>query len=152
MMTRFSSLESTFWNKSYEYYENGFGLVNQQWIGLKKLNQITTSFFTDMSVDYSFKEDISFSTIYYNITIGSSDENYVFRYEKYNPKGTGEPDQFNANGMAFNSCSNWWTDNIQTNGNCDKDKFPTSTNYISYGAAEQLVSIQFFLQTNMEKK
>ncbi|XP_065651458.1 uncharacterized protein LOC136079549 isoform X6 [Hydra vulgaris] len=87
MMTRFATWETTFWDKSYESYENGFGLVNQQWIGLKNLNQITSTFFTDMRIDYAFKEDIIFSTRYYNVTIGSSEEKYIFRYDAYNPRG-----------------------------------------------------------------
>ncbi|XP_047144978.2 uncharacterized protein LOC101236634 isoform X1 [Hydra vulgaris] len=151
MMTRFASWESTFWDKSYEAYENGFGLVNQQWIGLKNLNQITSTFFTDMRIDYTFKEGITFSTRYYNVTIGSSEEKYIFQYEKYNPRGSGEPDRLNANGMVFNNCSNWWTADGQNNGNCDKNMFPTSTNYISFGSAKELLSIQFFLRTNLEK-
>ncbi|XP_065651450.1 uncharacterized protein LOC136079546 isoform X3 [Hydra vulgaris] len=151
MMTRFASWETTFWDKTYESYENGFGLVNQQWIGLKNLNQITSTFFTDMRIDYAFKEDITFSTMYYNVTIGSSEEKYIFQYEKYNPRGSGEPDRFNVNGMVFNNCSNWWTADGQNNGNCNKNMFPTSTNYISFGSAKELLSIQFFLRTNLEK-
>ncbi|XP_065651454.1 uncharacterized protein LOC136079549 isoform X2 [Hydra vulgaris] len=151
MMTRFATWETTFWDKSYESYENGFGLVNQQWIGLKNLNQITSTFFTDMRIDYAFKEDIIFSTRYYNVTIGSSEEKYIFRYDAYNPRGSGEPDRLNANGMVFNNCSNWWTANGQNNGNCKIDMFPTSTNYISFGSAKELLSIQFFLRTNLEK-
>ncbi|XP_065651459.1 uncharacterized protein LOC136079550 [Hydra vulgaris] len=151
MMTRFASWESTIWNKSYEAYENGFGLVNQQWIGLKNLNQITNTFFTDMRIDYTFKEGITFSTRYYNVTVGSSEEKYVFRYEKYNPRGSGEPDRLNTNGMVFNSCSNWWTADGQNNDNCNKNIFPTSTNYISFGSTKELLSIQFFLRTNLEK-
>ncbi|XP_065677642.1 uncharacterized protein LOC105843460 isoform X3 [Hydra vulgaris] len=151
MMTRFASWESTFWDKSFEAYENGFGLVNQQWIGLKNLNQITSTFFTDMRIDYAFKEGITFSTRYYNVTIGSSEEKYIFRYEKYNPRGSGEPDRLNANGFVFNNCSNWWTADIQNNGNCNKNMFPTSASYISFGSAKELLSIQFFLRTNLEK-
>ncbi|XP_065651452.1 uncharacterized protein LOC136079548 isoform X2 [Hydra vulgaris] len=151
MMTRFATWEPTFWDKSYESYENGFGLVNQQWIGLKNLNQITSTFFTDMRIDYAFKEDIIFSTRYYNVTIGSSEEKYIFRYDAYNPRGSCEPDRLNANGMVFNNCSNWWTANGQNNGNCKIDMFPTSTNYISFGSAKELLSIQFFLRTNLEK-
>ncbi|XP_047144908.1 uncharacterized protein LOC105846093 isoform X2 [Hydra vulgaris] len=152
MMTRFASWESSFWDKSYESYENGFGLVNQQWIGLKNLNQITSNYFTDMRIDYVFKEGITFSTRYYNVTIGSSEEKYIFQYEKYNPRGSGEPDRLNTNGMVFNNCSNWWTAIGQNNVNCNKDMFPTSTNYICFGSAKELLSIQFFLRTNLEKE
>ncbi|XP_047145928.1 uncharacterized protein LOC105846167 isoform X2 [Hydra vulgaris] len=52
IMTRFASWEPTFWDKTFKAYEDGFGLINQQWIGLKKLNQITSVFYTDMRVDY----------------------------------------------------------------------------------------------------
>ncbi|XP_065677916.1 uncharacterized protein LOC105846181 isoform X2 [Hydra vulgaris] len=144
MMTRFASWESTFWDRSYEDYENGFGLVNQQWIGLKKLNQITSTFITDMRVDYFFIEDIVFSTMYYNVRFGSSVEKYVLNYDRYDPRGTGEADRFQGDGTIFNSCSKWWTNNDKT---CYTNMFPTSINGISYGLLDNLVSIQFYLQT-----
>nr|XP_047145388.1 uncharacterized protein LOC105847086 [Hydra vulgaris] len=142
MMTRFSNWESNFWNRSYESYENGFGLINQLWIGLKKLNQITSTFFTDMRVDYFFEDNITFSTMYYNVSIGSSKDSYVLGYESYDPKDSFEPDRLNANGITFKSCSKWWT------ANCNEYVSPTSSHYISYGSTENLLSIQFFLRTN----
>ncbi|XP_065681907.1 uncharacterized protein LOC100201506 isoform X2 [Hydra vulgaris] len=145
MMTRFSTWESSFWDKSYEAYENGFGLINQQWIGLKNINQITSAFFTDMRVEYFIFEDISFSSMYYNVTVGSSIDDYLLSYETYDSKGSLEPDLFNANGTTFKSCSNWWTTSCN-------EATPTSTNYISYGSSENLFSIQFFLRTNGRKK
>ena len=84
-MTRFASWDSKFWTKGFGAYENGFGLVNQQWIGLKKLYQITNAFVTDMRVDYTFKEDLTFSTMYYNISVSSND--YVFSYSAYDSRG-----------------------------------------------------------------
>ncbi|XP_047144500.1 uncharacterized protein LOC105845954 isoform X2 [Hydra vulgaris] len=86
MMTRFADWELSFWNRSFEDYENGFGLVNQQWIGLKKINQITSTFFTDMRVDYFLRKDLAFTTMYYNVLVDSSDTNYMFSYEKYDPR------------------------------------------------------------------
>lgn len=149
MMTRFASWEPIFWDRSYEDYENGFGLVNQQWTGLKKLNQITSTFITDMRVDYFFIEDIVFSTMYYNVRVGSSVEKYVFNYDRYDPRGTGEADRFQGNNAIFNSCSKWWTNNDRT---CYTNMFPTSINGISYGLLDNLVSIQFFLQTKEQRK
>nr|XP_047145915.1 uncharacterized protein LOC105843863 isoform X2 [Hydra vulgaris] len=146
MMTRFASWESSFWSKSYDAYENGFGLFNQQWIGLKKIYQITNTFFTDMRVDYVFEESITLSTMYYNVIIGSSEDNYVFNYEKYDPRGSFEPDRFNANGTTFKSCSMWWTTS------CDIRAFPTSLYNISYGSTENLVAIYFSLRTNEIKE
>ncbi|XP_065661527.1 uncharacterized protein LOC105843664 isoform X4 [Hydra vulgaris] len=145
MMTRFSTWESSFWDKSYEAYENGFGLINQQWIGLKNINQITSTFFTDMRVEYFIFEDISFSSMYYNVTVSSSIDDYLFSYETYDSKGSLEPDLFDANNTTFKSCSNWWTTSCI-------EATPTSTNYISYGSSENLFSIQFFLRTNGPKK
>ncbi|XP_065652272.1 uncharacterized protein LOC105847086 isoform X2 [Hydra vulgaris] len=142
MMTRFSYWESSFWNRSYEAYENGFGLINQQWIGLKKLYQITSTFFTDMRVDYFFEDSITFSTMYYNVSIGSSEDSYVLSYENYDPRDSFEPDRLNANGMTFKNCSKWWT------ANCNEYVSPSSSHYISYGSTENLLSIQFFLRTN----
>ena len=78
-MTRFASWDSKFWAKSFDAY--------QQWIGLKKLYQITNAFVTDMRVDYTFKEDLTFSTMYYNIIVGSKDDGYVFSYSNYNSRG-----------------------------------------------------------------
>nr|XP_047144967.1 uncharacterized protein LOC101241106 isoform X2 [Hydra vulgaris] len=146
MMTRFSKWDSSFWNRSYESYENGFGLINQQWIGLKKLYQITNTFFTDMRVDYFFEESITFSTMYYNFSIGSSKDSYVLSYESYDPRDSFEPDRLNANGTTFNSCSKWWTTS------CNEYVSPTSSNQISYGSTESLLSIQFFLRTNEIKQ
>ncbi|XP_065652274.1 uncharacterized protein LOC136079791 isoform X2 [Hydra vulgaris] len=142
MMTRFSNWESSFWNRSYESYENGFGLINQQWIGLEKLYQITNTFFTDMRVDYFFEDSITFSTMYYNVNIGSSEDSYVLSYESYDPRDSFEPDRLNANGITFKSCSKWWTNS------CNEYVSPTSSHYISYGSTENLLSIQFFLRTN----
>ncbi|XP_065652260.1 uncharacterized protein LOC105843863 isoform X3 [Hydra vulgaris] len=141
MMTRFGNWESSFWSKSYDAYENGFGLFNQQWIGLKKIYQITNTFFTDMRVDYVFEESITLSTMYHNVIIGSSEDNYVFNYEKYDPRGSLEPDRFNANGSTFKNCSMWWTTN------CDKSASPTSLYNISYGSTKNLVAIYFSLRT-----
>ncbi|XP_065651871.1 uncharacterized protein LOC136079651 isoform X2 [Hydra vulgaris] len=141
IMTRFASWGPMFWDRTFEAYENGFGLINQQWIGLKKLNQLTSTFFSDMRVDYFVSEDIRLSTMYYNVIVGSSNDKYVFSYDKYDPKGLIEPDQLNAKGKKFLECSMWWTDI------CDKTRFPTSTNYISFGSSQQLVSIQFLLRT-----
>ncbi|XP_065677921.1 uncharacterized protein LOC100201473 isoform X1 [Hydra vulgaris] len=146
MMTRFASWESSFWSKSYDAYENGFGLFNQQWIGLKKIYQITNTFFTDMRVDYIFEESITLSTMYYNVIIGSSEDNYVFNYEKYDPRGSFEPDRFNANGTTFKSCSMWWTTS------CDISASPTSLYNISYGLTENLVAIYFSLRTKEIKE
>nr|XP_047142839.1 uncharacterized protein LOC124817087 [Hydra vulgaris] len=142
MMTRFAGWDSIFWNKSYEDYENGFGLVNQQWIGLKKINQITSNFFTDMRVDYFLRKDLAFSTIYNKVYVDSSNNNYMFSYDTYDSRGSLEPDLFNANGITFKSCSNWWTPE------CNQELTPTACNYISYGSTEKLLSIQFFLRTN----
>ncbi|XP_065651877.1 uncharacterized protein LOC105847418 isoform X5 [Hydra vulgaris] len=141
IMTRFSSWEPTFWDKTFKAYEDGFGLINQQWIGLKKLNQLTSTFFTDMRVEYFISKDIKLSTMYYNVIVGSSNDNYVLNYDRYDPKGLIEPDQLNANGKKFLECSIWWTDI------CDKTIFPTSTNYIFFGSYRQWVSIQFLLRT-----
>ncbi|XP_065652226.1 uncharacterized protein LOC136079778 [Hydra vulgaris] len=142
MMTRFADWDFGFWNRSYEDYENGFGLVNQQWIGLKKINQITSTFFTDMRVDYFLRKDLAFSTMYYNILVNLSDTNYMFSYEKYDSRDSLEPDLLNANLTTFKSCSNWWT------SNCNQNMSPTASNYISYGSTENLLSIQFLLRTN----
>ncbi|XP_047145235.1 uncharacterized protein LOC105847418 isoform X1 [Hydra vulgaris] len=141
IMTRFASWEPTFWDKTFKSYEDGFGLVNQQWIGLKKLNQLTSTFFSDMRVDYFISKDIKLSTMYYNVIVGSSNDKYVLNYDRYDPKGLIEPDQLNANGKKFLECSMWWTDI------CDKTRFPTSTNFISFGSYRQWVSIQFLLRT-----
>ncbi|XP_047145232.1 uncharacterized protein LOC105847055 isoform X2 [Hydra vulgaris] len=141
IMTRFASWEPMFWDRTFQAYEDGFGLINQQWIGLKKLNQLTSVFFTDMRVDYFVSKDIKLSTIYHNVIVGSSNDKYVLTYDSYDPKGLIEPDQLNANGKKFLECSNWWTDI------CDKTIFPTSTNFISFGSNRELVSIQFLLRT-----
>ncbi|XP_047144983.1 uncharacterized protein LOC105845905 isoform X3 [Hydra vulgaris] len=145
MMARFFNWDSGFWNRSYDAYENGFGLINQQWIGLKKLYQITSTFFTDMRVDYFFEDSITFSTMYYNVNIGSSEDSYVLSYGNYDPRDSLEPDRLNANGTTFKNCSKWWTTS------CNEYVSPTLSYYISYGSTENLLSIQFFLRTNETK-
>ena len=87
MMTRFASWEGNFWDKSYEEYEDGFGAANQQWLGLKNIQRITHVFNTDMRVDYTFQEDFTFSTIYYNMKVDTKENSYKLSYERYDSNG-----------------------------------------------------------------
>ena len=86
MMTRFVSWEGEFWNKNFEEYKTGFGLVNQQWIGLENLHQITTAFNTHMRVDYSFDLGSTLSTMYYKVKVEAEDNFYKFSYESYSSR------------------------------------------------------------------
>ena len=87
MMTRYSTWEADFWDKSYEAYQTGFGLVNQQWIGLENLYKITSAFKTNMRVDYSFIDGTTISTIYFDIKVDTKENSFQFYYAKYDARG-----------------------------------------------------------------
>ena len=86
MMTRFSSWEADFWKKDYQSYKNGFGLVNQHWIGLENLHRITKAFQTNMRIDYSFQNGNTISIVYIEIKVETEENHYQFNYKSYDDR------------------------------------------------------------------